>query len=161
MTGVQTCALPIFISDDKETIPIIENHLFKKIDTSPNINHSFLSALYFKVGRYDESLQHQLAIAGDQQIRWKGLNTFAANLRQEKQFKLAIQTYQTLLQEIRSNQKEIEVKELGKVLLGLGQVYEDQILPHQISNSLILNEINNVFFSSGFYQPSSISTASL
>ena len=149
----------LIISDDKETIPIIENHLFKKIDASPNISHSFLSALYFKVGRYDESLQHQLA--GDQQIRWKGLNTFAANLRQEKQFKLAIQTYQTLLQKIRSNQKEIEVKELGKVLLGLGQVYEDQILPHQISNSLILNEINNVFFSSGFYQPSSISTASL
>ena len=151
----------LIISDDKETIPIIENYLLKKIDASPNISYSFLSALYFKIGRYDESLKHQLAITGDQQIRWKGLNTFAGNLRQEKQFKLAIQTYQTLLQEIRSNKKEIEIKELGKVLLGLGQVYEDQILPHQISNSFILNEINNVFFSSGFYQPSSISTASL
>lgn len=73
-----------------------------------------------------------------------------ATYAKKKQFKLAIQTYQTLLQEIRSNKKEIEIKELGKVLLGLGQVYEDQILPHQISNSFILNEINNVFFPAVF-----------
>ncbi|HJL75239.1 MAG TPA: tetratricopeptide repeat protein [Candidatus Marinimicrobia bacterium] len=151
----------LIISDDKEAVPIIENYLIKQIGTIPNIGHSFLAALYFKTGRYEESLQQQLQMNGDQQNHWKSLNTFAMNLRQEKQFDLAIHTYEILLQEIRGNPDKIEGKELGKVLLGLGQVYEDQIMPYQISNSLILNSVNNVFFSSGFYQANSISTASL
>ncbi len=151
----------LIISDDVEALPIIENHLIKQMDTTPDISHSFLSALYFKAGRYEESLQQKLTINGNQQKRWKSLNTFAVNLRQEKQYDLAIHTYQILLQEIRSNPEYIEAKELGKVLLGLGQVYEDQIMPHQISNSLILNGINNVFFASGFYQANNISTAAL
>ena len=151
----------LIISDDKEALPIIEHYLIKQINTTPDISHSFLSALYFKSGRYEESLQQQLQINGNQQNHWKSLNTFAMNLRQEKEFDLAIQTYEILLQEIRSDPDKIERKELGKVLLGLGQVYEDQIMPHQISNSFILNSVNNVFFSSGFYQANRISTASL
>ena len=151
----------LIISDDDEALPIIENYLIKHMDTIPDISHSFLSALYFKNGRYEESLQQKLTINGNQQKRWKSLNTFAVNLRQEKQYDLAVHTYQILLQEIRNNPEYIEAKELGKVLLGLGQVYEDQIMPHQISNSLILNGINNVFFASGFYQANNISTASL
>ena len=151
----------LIFSDEEESIPIIENHLLKSRGEAPENIHYFLSALYFKVGKYDESLQQQLAISVDKQTRWKGLNTFAENLRKEKQFTLAIQAYQILIQEIRRNPNEIESKELGKVLLGLGHVYEDQILPHQISNSLVLNSINNVFFSSGFYQANTISMVSM
>lgn len=151
----------LIISDDQETLPIIEKQLLINKDISADFSRSFLAAFYFKVGRYEESLQQQLEINGDQHTRWKGLNAFAVNLRQEKQYGLATKTYEILMQEIRSNPKKIEAKELGKVLLGLGQVYEDQIMPHQISNSLILNTINNVFFSSSYYQSSNISSASL
>lgn len=151
----------LIMSDDKDSFPFIEQQLLTHIDTLPDMSHTFLSALYFKDGRYNESLKHQLSITGLKQERWKGLNTFAGNLRKEKQYDLAIETFHILLEEIRKNPNEINTKELGKVLLGLGQVYEDQILPHQISKSLILNGIDNVFFSSGFYEASRFSNASL
>ena len=151
----------LIMSDDNDSFPIIEQQLLAHIDTWQDMINSFLSALYFKEGRYDESLKHQFSITGVKQKRWKGLNTFAGNLRKEKQYDLAIETYQILLNEIRKNPKEINTKELGKVLLGLGQVYEDQILPHQISKSLILSSINNVFFSSGFYEANRFSNTSL
>lgn len=151
----------LIMSDDKDSFPIIEEQLLSHIDTSPDVSHMFLSALYFKDGKYDKSLEHQLSITWSKQERWKVLNIFAGNLRKEKQYNLAIETYQILLNEIRKNPKEINTKELGKVLLGLGQVYEDQILPHQISKSLILNGINNVFFSSGFYEANRFSNESL
>ncbi len=151
----------LIMSDDKDSFPIIEQQLLNHIDTLPDMSHTFLSALYFKDGKYDKSLDHQLSMTWGKQDRWKGLNTFAGNLRKEKQYDLAIETYQILLNEIRKNPKEFNTKELGKVLLGLGQVYEDQILPHQISKSLILNGINNVFFSSGFYEANRFSNAFL
>lgn len=151
----------LIMSDDIENVEIIESRLAIHMDRYPLIVHSLLSSLYFKIGRYQQSLDHQFLIADDYNARLDRLNNFANSLRKEGQFDLAVITYQMILSEIRSLPDKIDSKKLGKVLLGLGRVYEDQIQPHKFNNSLILNEINNAFFNSQFNLQKTISTDAL
>lgn len=151
----------LIMSDDIENVEIIESSLTIHLDRSPLIVHSLLSSLYFKIGSYQQSVDHQFLIADDQSVRLNRLNIFANNLRKERQFDFAVLTYQTILSDIRSLPDKIDSKKLGKVLLGLGRVYEDQIQPHKFNNSLILNEINNAFFNSQFNLQKTISTDAL
>lgn len=151
----------LIMSDDIENVEIIESSLTIHLDRSPLIVHSLLSSLYFKIGSYQQSVDHQFLIADDQSVRLNRLNIFANNLRKERQFDFAVLTYQTILSDIRSLPDKIDSKKLGQVLLGLGRVYEDQIQPHKFNNSLILNEINNAFFNSQFNLQKTISTDAL
>lgn len=151
----------LIMSDDIENVEIIESSLTIHLDRSPLIVHSLLSSLYFKIGSYQQSVDHQFLIADDQSVRLNRLNIFANNLRKERQFDFAVLTYQTIISDIRSLPDKIDSKKLGKVLLGLGRVYEDQIQPHKFNNSLILNEINNAFFNSQFNLQKTISTDAL
>ncbi len=151
----------LIMSDDIENVKIIESSLKMHMDRTPDIVHSLLSSLYFKIGNYQQSLDHQFLIADDQSARLNRLNHFANSLRKERQFDLAILTYQTILANIRSLPGKIDSKKLGQILLGLGRVYEDQIHPHKFNNSLILNEINNAFFNSQFTLQTTISTDAL
>ncbi len=151
----------LIMSDDIENVEIIESRLIIQMDRSPLIVHSLLSSLYFKIGHYQQSLDHQFLIADGQRARLDRLNHFANSLRKERQFHLSVITYQTILSDIDSLQDKIDSKELGNVLLGLGRVYEDQIQPHKFNNSLILNEINNAFFNSQFNLFKTISTNAL
>jgi tetratricopeptide (TPR) repeat protein len=151
----------LIMSDDIENVKIIESSLKMHMDRTPAIVHSLLSSLYFKIGNYQQSLDHQFLIADDQSARLNRLNHFANSLRKERQFDLAILIYQTILTDIRNLPGKIDSKKLGQILLGLGRVYEDQIQPHKFNNSLILNEINNAFFNSQFTLQTTISTDAL
>lgn len=151
----------LMMCDDKENVNIIEHHLNNYMDNSPAIVHNLLSSLYFKTGRYRQSLDHQFLINDSMDMRLDRLIYFANSLRKERQFDLAVLTYQTILTDLRSSPIFVDSKKLGNVLLGLGHVYEDQIQPHIFNNSLILSEINNAFFNSQFNLKTTISTESL
>ncbi len=151
----------LLMSSEDENIPLIEKQLKDLIKIDPDMSHDLLSSLYFLIGRYEESLQEILLVSDMSQDKFKRINAFAANLRREGQFDLAITAYNGLLLEIRNSPNTVNQKELGKVLMGLGQVYEDQIRPHRVKNSLILNEINNVFFTELYYQTQELSTSSM
>lgn len=151
----------LMMCNDNENIEIIENRLNNSTDNSPIIVHKLLSSLYFKTGRYRQSLDHQLLINDGLDVRLNRLIQFANSLRKEHQFDLSVSTYQIILSDLRSSPIFINSKKLGNVLLGLGQVYEDQIQPHVFNNSLILNEINNAFFNTQFNLKTTISTEAL
>ncbi len=151
----------LLMSDEEDKIPLIENRLRNHINRDPDLSHDLLSSLYFLTGQYDRSLKEILMISEKNQGKFKRINAFATNLRKEGQFDLAIEAYNELLLEIRKNPDAVNQKELGNVLMGLGQVYEDQIQPQRINNSLILNEVNNVFFTEVYYQTQDLSTASM
>jgi len=151
----------LIMSDDPENIKLIELELTNYIDKSPNIAHNLLSSFYFKIGQYPLSRDHQLLIHDEYFSRLNRLVRFADNLRKEKQYDLAIGIYQTILNDIHLQQGETNSKLLGKALLGLGEVYEDKIQPHKINHSLILNEVNNLFFTSHLNVNNQISSESL
>jgi len=151
----------LIMSDDVENVDVIDSLLTIDQDSSPLIVHSLLSSLYFKSGNYQQSVDHQFLIPDEFNARLDRLNIYANSLRKERQFDLAVLTYQTILSDIHNRPDEIDPKKLGKVLLGLGRVYEDQIQPHKFNNSLILNEINNAFFNSQFNLQKTISTDAL
>lgn len=149
------------LTADDEYIPLIENQLLTFTAENPVKGHDLLASFYFMIGKFEESYQHLIQINFDQQQKYARFNQFADDLRKEGQFDLAIKTYQNILDEIHQNSKQPDPKLMGKVLIGLGQVYEEQIQPDRLQNSLIVNEMNNVVFAPLVFRTNQMSMESI
>ena len=121
------------------------------------IINKLLAGYYFKTSRYNEALSTHRSMGLHNNADFNRWLLLAGNLRKENQYDLSIKAYQELLH----LELELSPKIIGEALLGLGKTYEDQLLPENRNNSLVVFYPDNLFFKNEFLQISPRSRESL
>lgn len=148
----------LIMSDEAENPQPIETTLQNFSLQHPSLIRPILAAFYFKTGRYEAALAEHKTLGmqtPDDQQRWL---KFANNLRLEKQYDLAIRSYEHILKQARG---KLSQKTIGEALLGLGKTFEDQIVPDDEEKPLVSFFPDNLFFTDQFYTSPNLSTESL
>ncbi len=149
----------LLISDDEDSHNIIVDILNENIKKNSNLYRPVLAGFFFKTQQYNKAFNQHLVLGfnSDKDVsRWMN---FSNGLRKESQFEIAVKTYETLLSQNRVTSSPIFA---GQALLGLGQTFEDKIIPHDSKNlSFISFFKGNLFFKDPFYHQQNISVQSL
>ena len=141
----------LLMSDQEDALPIIEKKLINASKQRPGKILNILSGFYFKQQDYQKAYEVKSEWSS---LGKKDLNewlTFANDLRKERQYKHSINAYNYILE------KKIDGNFAGKVLLGLAQTFEDQIVPANEQDLIPYFFDNNIFFEDPFQIYSSIS----
>ena len=141
----------LLMSDQEDALPIIEKKLINASKQSPRKVLNILSGFHFKQQDYQKAYEVKSEWSS---LGKKDLNewlTFANDLRKERQYKHSINAYNYILE------KKIDGNFAGKVLLGLAQTFEDQIVPANEQDLIPYFFDNNIFFEDPFQIYSSIS----
>ncbi len=136
------------MSDDEESIPIIEAKLVERIPESEDVVRNLYCDFLFKMGRYGDAFDQHLALGTERDRDLDRWLRFANNLRKESQLSLALNAFSTVLRNI--PQGAHHRKLTGQALYGLALTYESQILPTETVPSLGEYFPNNFFFESDF-----------
>ena len=145
----------LLMSDQEGALPIIENKLINASKEKPEKILNVLSEFYFKQQNYNKAFKVKMdwSSLGKQDLNeWL---TFANDLRKERQYQYSINAYNYILK------KNFQGNYAGKVLLGLAQTFEDQIVPESEANLIPYFFDNNIFFEDPFQIYSSISNEHL
>ena len=145
----------LLMSDEQDAIPIIENKLFKASKLYPNQILNTFSEFYFKTQRYDLSFETKKEWTNKGNKNFNDWLKFANDLRNEKQYEYAMNAYYFILS-YKLNSKLTE-----RALLGLGQIFDDQITSQKSTNLIPYFYDHNLFFKDPFQVYSSISTEHL
>ncbi|NQU28370.1 MAG: tetratricopeptide repeat protein [Candidatus Marinimicrobia bacterium] len=148
----------LMLSDESENFQQIESTLLSRLPENESLLLKLLAAYYFKIRQYEKAIdQHlQLGLVTPMDFdRWLKL---AANLRAENEFGFSLTVYQTILTKDR---KLIPMEVIGAALLGMGQCYENQIIPTQKYATLVGFFPDNIIFENHFYGAPEISTKPL
>ena len=145
----------LLMSDEQDAIPIIEDKLFKASKLYPNQILNILSEFYFKQQKYDLSYKTKKEWTSEGNKNFNEWLKFANDLRNEKQYQYAMDAYYFILS-YKLNSKLTE-----RALLGLGQIFDDQITSQKSTNLIPYFYDNNIFFKDPFQVYSSISTEHL
>ena len=141
----------LLMSDQEDALPIIEKKLINASKQRPGKVLNILSGFHFKQQDYQKAYEVKSEWSS---LGKKDLNewlTFANDLRKERQYKHSINAYNYILE------KMIDGNFAGKVLLGLAQTFEDQIVPANEQDLIPYFFDNNIFFEDPFQIYSSIS----
>ena len=141
----------LLMSDQEDALPIIEKKLINASKQSPRKVLNILSGFHFKQQDYQKAYEVKSEWSS---LGKKDLNewlTFANDLRKERQYKHSINAYNYIIE------KKIDGNFAGKVLLGLAQTFEDQIVPANEQDLIPYFFDNNIFFKDPFQIYSSIS----
>ncbi len=141
----------LLMSDQEDALPIIEKKLINASKQRPGKVLNILSGFHFKQQDYQKAYEVKSEWSS---LGKKDLNewlTFANDLRKERQYKHSINAYNYILE------KKIDGDFAGKVLLGLAQSFEDQIVPANEQDLIPYFFDNNIFFEDPFQIYSSIS----
>ena len=141
----------LLMSDQEDALPIIEKKLINASKQRPGKVLNILSGFHFKQQDYQKAYEVKSEWSS---LGKKDLNewlTFANDLRKERQYKHSINAYNYILE------KKIDGNFAGKVLLGLAQTFEDQIVPANEQDLIPYFFDNNIFFEDPFQIYSSIS----
>lgn len=141
----------LLMSDQEGASPIIENKLIKASKEKPKKILNVLSEFYFKQQNYNKAFKIKMdwSSLGKQDLNeWL---TFANDLRKERQYQHSINAYNYILE------KNFQGNFAGKVLLGLAQTFEDQIVPESEADIIPYFFDNNIFFEDPFQIYTSIS----
>ena len=142
----------LLMSDQEDAVPVIEKKLINASKQRPGKILNILSEFYFKQQDYDKAYKVKSEWSS---LGKKDLNewlTFANDLRKERQYKHSINAYNYILE------KNIDGNLAGKILLGLAQTFEDQIVPGNEGDLIPYFFDNNIFFEDPFQIYSSISS---
>ena len=142
----------LIMSDQEDALPVIEKKLINASKQRPGKILNILSEFYFKQQDYDKAYKVKSEWSS---LGKKDLNewlTFANDLRKERQYKHSINAYNYILE------KNIDGNLAGKILLGLAQTFEDQIVPANEGDLIPYFFDNNIFFEDPFQIYSSISS---
>ncbi len=142
----------LLMSDQEDALPVIEKKLINASKQRPGKILNILSEFYFKQQDYDKAYKVKSEWSS---LGKKDLNewlTFANDLRKERQYKHSINAYNYILE------KNIDGNLAGKILLGLAQTFEDQIVPANEGDLIPYFFDNNIFFEDPFQIYSSISS---
>ena len=145
----------LLMSDQEGALPIIENKLIKASKEKPRKILNVLSEFYFKQQNYNKAFKVKMdwSSLGKQDLdEWL---IFANDLRKERQYQHSINAYNYILE------KNFQGNFAGKVLLGLAQTFEDQIVPESEADIIPYFFDNNIFFEDPFQIYSSISNEHL
>ena len=141
----------LLMSDQEDALPIIEKKLINASKQRPGKVLNILSGFHFKQQDYQKAyeVKSEWSSSGKKDLNeWL---TFANDLRKERQYKHSINAYNYILE------KKIDGNFAGKVLLGLAQTFEDQIVPANEQDLIPYFFDNNIFFEDPFQIYSSIS----
>ncbi len=141
----------LLMSDDTTTHALIDSTLSSVSEINPDVR-LILAGFYYKTGRFENALNQHQQIGVNNPGDTKRWLDFSENLRKENQFELSIRAYHHLLQ----NMAETEPSIVGKVLLGLGQAYEEQIVQNHIELKFVKWFPENGFFQNRFVKAPNI-----
>ena len=122
----------LIMSDDTSSHAIIDSILIKNQKDESELGE-ILAAFYYKIGDFQKSFdQYKLIDINLNKDKWI---RFSEDLRKEKEYALSIEAYHLMLEGIKTSEPSL----IGKILLGLGKAYEDQIIQKrsQLQLSLI------------------------
>ena len=135
----------LIMSDDEESHSLIDSTLNANLEINPLLRE-VLAGFYYKTAQFSKSFdQYQLIIKNNKNNEW--IN-FAENLRKEKQYKLSIRAYHMMLEDLNTSDPKL----IGKILLGLGKSYEDQIIRSKSKLKFVKWFPENNFFNNQFIQ---------
>ncbi len=149
----------LLLSDDEENIGQIEATLISRLFEDEILIRQILSSFYFKIRNYQAAFNQQRLLGISRPEDFKRWLEFANNLRAEKEFTLAITAYQTLLSS--EPERKLPSQVIGTALLGMGQCFEDQIIPAENRQQLVEFFPDNPVFENHFYGTPDISTEPL
>ena len=111
----------LIMSDDTSSHAIIDSILIKNQKDESELGE-ILAAFYYKIGDFQKSFdQYKLIDINLNKDKWI---RFSEDLRKEKEYALSIKAYHLMLEGIKTSEPSL----IGKILLGLGKAYEDQII---------------------------------
>mgnify|MGYP001158142313 CR=1 FL=1 len=145
----------LLMSDEQDAIPIIEDKLIEASKLYPNQILNLLSEFYFKQQNYALSFETKKEWTNNGNKNFNEWLKFANDLRNEKQYQYAMDAYYFVLS-YKLNSKLTE-----RALLGLGQIFDDQIASQKTKNLIPYFYDNNIFFKDPFQIYSSISAKHL
>ena len=144
----------LIMSDDEESHSLIDSTLNANLEINPLLRE-VLAGFYYKTAQFSKSFdQYQLIIKNNKNNEW--IN-FAENLRKEKQYELSIRAYHIMLEDFNTSDPKL----IGKILLGLGKSYEDQIIRSKSKLKFVKWFPENNFFNNQFIQSPDIDNAPL
>ena len=144
----------LIMSDDEESHSLIDSTLNANLEINPLLRE-VLAGFYYKTAQFSKSFdQYQLIIKNNKNNEW--IN-FAENLRKEKQYELSIRAYHMMLEDLNTPDPKL----IGKILLGLGKSYEDQIIRSKSKLKFVKWFPENNFFNNQFIQSPDIDNAPL
>ncbi len=144
----------LIMSDDKESHSLIDSTLNANLEINPLLRE-VLAGFYYKTAQFSKSFdQYQLIAKNNKNNEW--IN-FAENLRKEKQYELSIRAYHMMLEDLNTSDPKL----IGKILLGLGKSYEDQIIRSKSKLKFVKWFPENNFFNNQFIQSPDIDNAPL
>ena len=144
----------LIMSDDEESHSLIDSTLNANLEINPLLRE-VLAGFYYKTAQFSKSFdQYQLIIKNNKNNEW--IN-FAENLRKEKQYELSIRAYHMMLEDLNTSDPKL----IGKILLGLGKSYEDQIIRSKSKLKFVKWFPENNFFNNQFIQSPDIDNTPL
>ena len=146
----------LIMSDDTSSHSIIDSTLNANIEINISMRE-ILGGFYYKIGNFSNALD-QYKLLGFQSTesvnKWL---IFAENLRKESQFDLSIRAYHYMLENLENSNPQV----IGKILLGLGKSYEDQIIKRQSNLKFVKWFPENNFFNNQFIRSPDVNNAPL
>ena len=157
------------IADKPDGLPIAEQILLSRLNEDTTTIRSLLSSVYFSTRHYSKAFQEHLTIGTKNNSDLQRWLQFANNLRNEKQYDLALEAFSTILSSLQTRpdpdtlrygvnrtgkvgvNSALLRKITGEALYGLALTYEKQIIPLQSPLSLVEYYPNNIFFEDHFY----------
>ena len=127
------------MSDDTSSHAIIDSILIKNQKDESELGE-ILAAFYYKIGDFQKSFdQYKLIDINLNKDKWI---RFSEDLRKEKEYALSIEAYHLMLEGIKTSEPSL----IGKILLGLGKAYEDQIIQKRSQLQFVRWYPENSFF---------------
>ena len=144
----------LIMSEDEGSHSLIDSTLNANLEINPQLRE-VLAGFYYKTAQFSKSFdQYQLITNNNKNNEW--IN-FAENLRKEKQYELSIRAYHMMLEDLNTSDPKL----IGKILLGLGKSYEDQIIRSKSKLKFVKWFPENNFFNNQFIQSPDINNAPL
>ncbi len=145
----------LLMSDEEESIPIIEKKLSLASENNPQKILNILSQFYFKKQDYNQAFKMKKKWSSFDKIDYEEWLDFGNELRKEKQYKYSIDAYNFILK------KNPNINVSGRAMLGLANTFENQIILDQEKHIIPYFFDNNIFFEDPFQVFSSISKENL
>ena len=146
----------LIMSDDASAHSIIDSTLNANIEINSSMRE-VLGGFYYKIGNFPSAFEQYKLLGFQSNENMNKWLIFAENLRKENQFDLSINAYQYMLENLNNSDPQI----IGKILLGLGKSYEDQIIKRQSNLKFVKWFPENNFFNNQFIRSPDVNNAPL
>ena len=146
----------LIMSDDTTSHSIIDSTLNANLEINPFVRE-VLGGFYYKIGNFNEAYEEYKLLDFQNKENINKWLVFADNLRKEGQFDLSIQSYHFMLENLSQSDPGV----IGRILLGLGSSYENQIIKRQSDLKFVKWFPENSVFNNQFIQSPDVNNAPL